>query len=88
MAYPGEKPVISGGRKITGPWKTYKGKIMVCSVKEVSEGKWNFRQLFVNGKRQVRARIPNEGYYYVEEALGDVACRFKEGHLGEVVGIG
>ena len=33
MAYPGEKPVISGGRKITGPWKAYKGEIMVCSLK-------------------------------------------------------
>ncbi|MFC1719227.1 hypothetical protein ACFL6S_36590 [Candidatus Poribacteria bacterium] len=29
MAYPGEKPVISGGRKITGPWKSYKGEIML-----------------------------------------------------------
>ena len=81
MAYPGEKPVISGGRKITGPWKTYKGDILVCSIKEVKEGKWNFRQLFVNGKRQIRARVPNEGYYDTEEILGKAAFKFKEGDI-------
>ena len=80
-AYPGEKPVISGGRKIAGPWKPYNGKIMVCSLEEVKEGEWNFRQLFVDGQRQTRARIPSEGYYFAEEALGDVAFRFEEGHF-------
>ncbi|HIE28471.1 TPA: right-handed parallel beta-helix repeat-containing protein [Candidatus Poribacteria bacterium] len=81
MAYPGEEPVISGGREITAPWKTCKGDIMVCSIEEVKENKWNFRQLFVNGKRQKRARLPHEGYYYIEEALGDVEFRFKDGHF-------
>ena len=81
MAYPGEKPVISGGRKIAGPWKTYEGEIMVCSLEEVKAGKWNFRQLFANGKRQVRARVPSEGYYHAEEALGGVSFRFEEGHF-------
>ncbi|MFQ6040490.1 MAG: right-handed parallel beta-helix repeat-containing protein [Candidatus Poribacteria bacterium] len=81
MAYPGEKPVISGGREITASWKTHKGEIMVCSIEEVKEKGWNFRQLFVNGKRQTRARLPHEGYYYVEEALGDVEFRFEEGHF-------
>jgi hypothetical protein len=79
MAYPGEKPVLSGGKRITGPWKPYKGEIMVCSIKEVKEGKWHFRQLSVNGERQTRARIPNEGYYFIEEALSDTSFRFKEG---------
>jgi len=79
MAYPGEKPVISGGRQITEPWKPYKGNILVCPLDEVKKGEWNFRQLFVNGKRQTRARIPDEGYYHAEKALGDVAFKFKEG---------
>jgi hypothetical protein len=57
MAYPGEKPIISGGKKITGTWKTYKDQIMVCNISEVKEGKWKFNQLFVNGKRQTRARL-------------------------------
>ena len=81
MAYPGERPVISGGRKITGPWKPYKGKIMVCYLKEVKEGKWNFRQLFVDGKRQKRTRNPNVGYYKAEKALTDTSFKFKEGNI-------
>jgi len=57
-AYPGEKPILSGGRKITG-WKPYKGKILQCELPEAKNGKWKFRQLFFNGQRQIRARTPN-----------------------------
>ncbi len=60
MAYPGEKPVLSGGKAITG-WK--RGELWVAEVPEVKAGKWYFRQLFVNGQRRPRARIPNEGFY-------------------------
>ncbi len=87
-AYKDEEPVISGGRKITGPWKDYKGKIKVCSIPEVKEGKWQFRQLFLNGERQIRARIPNdsfskEGTFYrtedvTEEDPGRDAFKFRE----------
>jgi len=59
-AYPGEKPILSGGRKITG-WQPYKDKILQASVPEAKEGKWKFQQLFLDGKRQVRARYPNIG---------------------------
>ena len=57
-AYPGEKPIMSGGRKITG-WKPYKGKILQCELPEARTGKWKFRQLFLNNQRQIRARYPN-----------------------------
>ena len=57
-AYPGEKPIISGGRRITG-WKPGPGKIWVVEVPEVKAQKWYFRQLFVDGKRATRARTPN-----------------------------
>ena len=63
--YQGERVILSGGRKITNSWIHYKDKIMVCSIPEVKKEKWKFRQLFINGKRQVRARIPNKGFYYV-----------------------
>lgn len=79
MAYPDEKPVISGGRKITASWETYSGEIMVCTIPEVEKGKWCFRQLFVNGERQIRARIPYEGYQFIEEAVDDAAFKYKEG---------
>jgi hypothetical protein len=57
-AYPGEKPVLSGGRRITG-WKPYKDSIMQCPLPEASRGKWKFRQLFFNGQSHIRARWPN-----------------------------
>ncbi len=63
--YPGEKPVISGGRRITG-WQPYKDKIMQCPVSEAQGGNWRFTQLFFNGKRQVRSRWPNDGWLTVE----------------------
>lgn len=81
VAYNDEKPVISGGRKITGPWKKYKGEIQVCSIDEVKDGPWHFRQLFINGERQTRARIPNNGFLVIdetEEDLGRDAFKYKE----------
>ncbi len=59
-AYGEEHPVIRGSRKISGEWKDYKGKIKVCTIDSVKEGKWRFRQLFFNDKRQTRARTPND----------------------------
>ncbi|MBT9147631.1 MAG: hypothetical protein DDT32_01393 [Syntrophomonadaceae bacterium] len=57
-AYPGEVPIISGGRPITG-WEPYKGKILKCKIPEARGGALSFRQLFADGKRQIRARYPN-----------------------------
>jgi hypothetical protein len=90
-AYPGEKPVLSGGRKITG-WQPYKGRIVQCSVAEAKAGKWKFSQLFCDGQRQVRARYPNAdpqrpwhaGWLPVEgpaEPESFVAFKYKAGGL-------
>ena len=57
-AFPGEEPVLCGGRTITG-WQPYRGEILVASLPEVQTGKWYFRSLFAAGRRQVRARHPN-----------------------------
>jgi len=64
-AYPGETPVLSGGRKIAG-WQPYKDKIVRCPVPEAKGGTWRFNQLFFDGKRQVRARWPKTGWLRVE----------------------
>ena len=82
-AYKDEKPVISGGRSITGPWNDYKGKIKVCTIPAVKEGKWYFKQLFLNGQRKQRARIPNkDGFYRVEGGLEDMeSFKYGPGHL-------
>lgn len=57
-AYPGESPTLCGGKKI-GDWRPYRGSIRCAFLPDVKSGKWSFRSLFVNGKRQIRARYPN-----------------------------
>ena len=57
-AYQGEKPVLSGGKQITD-WTPYRGKIMQSSLPPMTGGQRQFRQLFFDGKRQIRARSPN-----------------------------
>jgi parallel beta-helix repeat protein len=56
-AYPDEKPILSGGRKVSG-WKVHKGEILVAALPGAKGGEWKFRQLFLNGERQIRARTP------------------------------
>ena len=68
-AYRDENPIISGGKSITG-WKqvTVNGKQMwAAEIDEVREGRWFFRNLWVNGQRRIRARHPNQGYLKIAE---------------------
>ncbi len=70
-AFGDETPVVSGGRRIEG-WEavTVAGhKLWAAAVPAVGEGKWYFRELWVNGQRAVRARHPNQGYLSVAELL-------------------
>ena len=60
----GEKPVFSGGKKITGFTKVENGW-WKTHVPEVAAGKWYFENLYVNGRRATRARSPNEFYYHM-----------------------
>ena len=59
-AWPGEKVVLSGGRKISG-WQRGQGQLWTVELPEVKAGQWYFRQLFVDGRRANRARTPNPG---------------------------
>jgi hypothetical protein len=54
-AYGSEKPVISGGIKVTPTWATSSGSIQVATI----DKNLKVDQLFLNGKRQVLARYPN-----------------------------
>ncbi len=58
-AAPGDSVTISGGRSITGWKKAETGPLWTAELPESKEGRWCFRQLFVNGHRAVRARTPN-----------------------------
>jgi hypothetical protein len=56
-AYGDERPILSGGKRITG-WKPYLGKIAQAVLGGAGGGGWKFRQLFLNGEPQVRSRYP------------------------------
>ena len=58
-AFPGEEVTLSGGRRLDCHWTPYKDGIMMCSLPEMKGSTMPFTQLFVNGKRQIRARYPN-----------------------------
>ncbi len=64
-AYPGEKPILSGERRIRGFRRAANGLWQV----RLPAGFGRFEQLYVNGRRAVRARTPNRGYFYMAGIL-------------------
>jgi hypothetical protein len=58
-AYPDEKVTLSGGRKLNCRWQARKKSKDICDLTAGNSGPFAFTQLFVNGKRQVRARYPD-----------------------------
>ena len=77
-AYPREKPVISGGRRITGWAKN--GELWTANVRTG----WYFSDLYVNNERRFRPRLPKDGFYHIAEVISpDVknAFRYAEGDI-------
>ncbi len=66
-AYPGEVPVLSGGRRVSGWQVGAEGRWQV-TLPSVASGAWNFGQLYVNGSRRCRPRLPKQGTYNVTTA--------------------
>jgi len=58
-----ETATISGGKRITG-WRDAGNGVWRADVPAVREGKLYFHQLFVNGRRAMRARSPNQGFHH------------------------
>jgi hypothetical protein len=58
----GKPPVFTGGRAITGWTVGANGAWTVC-LPDVKAGQWDFSQLFVNGERRFRPRLPRQGYF-------------------------
>ncbi len=74
-AYPGEKPVISGASSVKGWVK--EGNVWVAPWKGDS-----VMTLIANGKKQVLARIPNEGYFTLRQTPGStLEIPYKPGDL-------
>jgi hypothetical protein len=58
---------LSGGRILEG-WKRGQGNLWEVEIPDIKQGKWYFRELFVNGERRQRARTPNTGYFRIDGA--------------------
>ena len=67
-AAPGAQPVLSGGMAIKN-WTAEPDGRWVAHLPDVQAGKWNFAQLFVNGQRRMRPRMPAEGYAHIAGEL-------------------
>ncbi|MCE5237382.1 right-handed parallel beta-helix repeat-containing protein [bacterium] len=63
-AAPGAQPVLSAGRVITGLRRNADGS-WGTTIPQAAGHKWVFRELYVNGRRYIPARSPNEGQYYI-----------------------
>jgi parallel beta-helix repeat protein len=80
-----EKPVLSGGHLVTG-WtrQPQNPRLWKIHIPEVQQGKWQFRQLFVNGERKTRARTPNTGFFRIQGASSQdnpFKLKFKPGDI-------
>jgi len=76
-AFNHETPVISG-RSIIRGWKQSRRNpnIWETEIPEARSGNWVFHQLFVNGRRKERTRLPSAGFYEIAGAV--------EGHPTEL----
>ncbi len=77
QAAQGSQPIFTGGRVIKGFKRGEKG-IWRTHIPQVAAGKWYFEQLFVNGKRAIRARTPNKFYHYMA-ATSEIPVEGKQG---------
>jgi parallel beta-helix repeat protein len=66
-AVEGAKPIVSGGRTITG-WTrdASNAALWRAKIDAARDGKWVFRQLFIESRRKTRARTPNSGFFRVQ----------------------
>lgn len=71
-------PVFSGGRVVNG-WHAGANGIWETHLPAVADGRWYFEQLWVNGRRAIRARTPNHFWFYLADVTEDAAVGGK-GH--------
>ena len=85
-AHEGERPVVSGGRRITGFTEATVNGVAawVAHVPGTRSGGWDFSELWVNGERRFRPALPRDGEFLIEKLLD---ARW-EGSWSETVGGG
>jgi hypothetical protein len=65
IAEEGARPVFIGGIQIKN-WEKVSDKLWKTDIKDVQQSGWQFEQLYVNGKRAIRAKSPNSGFYFLK----------------------
>ncbi|UMB53324.1 right-handed parallel beta-helix repeat-containing protein [Lutibacter sp. A64] len=65
------KPVFSGGKELKG-FKVNKNGVWELKIPECVYYKWQFDQLYVNGKRATLARTPNQGFLKLDKVEQDI----------------
>ncbi|NOY81127.1 MAG: right-handed parallel beta-helix repeat-containing protein [Kiritimatiellaeota bacterium] len=75
-AFPGEKPVFSGGVDL-GPWEITPDGMFQTRLPAAFANERLPTQLFVNGQRRTRARSPNTGYFRTDGPLNPLGDRNK-----------
>ncbi len=78
-AAPGARPVLSGGRRLSG-WTVAAGGTWTLELPAVRAGDWTFSQLFVDGQRRFRPRRPAQGWFHVAAELPPTAANRERGH--------
>lgn len=87
-AWPGEKPILSGGRVIDGWKESGKGSWRV-TVPQAKGGPWAVTGLYVNGQRRPRARHPNTGFVRVAKVIDDRrSFQFTAGDVPAIADVG
>jgi len=86
QAFPGESPILSGGRRLTGWTEGEKGRWQT-SVSDVLAETSRPTQLFVNDQRRLRPMVPGKGYFYIDASAAGTKparqdrFRFGDGHI-------
>ncbi|HSV72814.1 MAG TPA: right-handed parallel beta-helix repeat-containing protein [Chthonomonadales bacterium] len=78
-AYPRERPIVSGGRRIEG-WRQMPNGAWRAHLPEVQRGEWFFSQLWANGERRYRPRLPKGGYFRAEDEVPPSAAAQGRGY--------
>ena len=78
----GTKAVFRGGVKLTG-FERVNDRLWRTFIPQVAYYNSYFEQLYVNGKRAVRARTPNDGFYFIKKVTETVIEK-GEGRIPEL----
>jgi hypothetical protein len=78
-AAPNQTPILSGGVAITGWKRDAANGRWIAQITDVRDGRWNFNQLFVNGQRRFRPRLPKKGYFFIAAETPPTEAAAKHG---------